>query len=323
MQISSLASCSIGQLHAPLHRAYARGWKVGFRLLNQHTDLVSSVGILAVTTCLLASKIFKQIPLFISRASFVVLNFGGVIWLNVQVRDFIKTIRDVTLAIQVRDRIGMVLTAARVMLKAANILMTCGFFAAAVASMGGITQATMMLYAALLPIAIFSFGVGICSDLTDYFINKRLLGRLKKVQEDPFQVREMMRHFVALNHSQETSAKNCEAKRFSVEIIRQIQTPVLETFQEKFLEKKPMEEDFEKLYNNLCQSVQDKQTGTESNLFLFFLGYACMGVSRIFPGSTADISVRWVMSVLYTDELIRQKLFQYDLSQELQTARQL
>lgn len=278
-----------------------KSWKFCVRVLNKHTDLVSSVGILAMTTCLFASKIFSQIPLFIPRLSLVVLNFGGIIWLNVQAKDFIKSVRDLSLAFWIQDYPGMLLTALKVMTKGINILLTCGMFAAATVAFCGFPHITAMMYLTMRPFAIFSLATGIASDIIDYFANKCFL---KKIEEN-----RDMHSFLEL-----IAGKKRETK-FAVQIVRQIDTQVLETFQET-LEKDPSPE---KVFQAVKDSVQNKQTAVESNLFLITLGYISMGICRIFPDTLIETGTRWGMSLLYTDELIRQKLFQYDLSNQLVT----
>ena len=46
---------------------------------------------------------------------------------------------------------------------------------------------------------------------------------------------------------------------------------------------------------------------------LSVLGYVSMGVCKMFPDSLIEMGMRWSMSVLYTDDLIRLKINQMDL----------
>ena len=132
---------------------------------HKHSDLVSSTGILAVTTCLLAAKIFPRIPAILPRLSLVILNFTGVIWLNIQVREIKKSAADLQLALKIKDLSGATLTAAKVMVKGINALLTCGLFAASVVAFCGFPQTTAIMYLGMRPFAIFSLATGIfCED---------------------------------------------------------------------------------------------------------------------------------------------------------------
>src|ERR1700733_5728087 len=107
-------------------------WTQGVRILDKHTDLVSSGGILAITTCILASKIFEGMPPLLPRLSRIVFNYGGIIWLNVQMRELIKSGKDWYRALRLKQWAAVAELSLKVAIKAFNIFLTCANFAASV-----------------------------------------------------------------------------------------------------------------------------------------------------------------------------------------------
>jgi hypothetical protein len=304
----------------------AVGWHWCVKVLDKHTDLISSVGILAITTCLFAAKIYSSIPSIIPRLSRFVLNFGGIIWLNVEVRDFRKSCRDFYLATGIRDLQGLVVTAAKVFVKASDILLTCGMFLASAVALGGFPQMTAGMYLAMRPIAIVSLGMRIATEVYDYFANEKLLQMLRRISQlsHQYSLRQgiMRCFFECLYLSRKTDILSLfpkKVKKLSVKLLRQLDLATLETFREN-LSKNIREDPYRKnlkLFYSLKESMQNKQAMTQANLSLIALGYFSMGICRIFPDTLLEMGFRWGMSVLYTDELLRQKFFQADLACEI------
>ena len=293
----------------------SQGWRWCVQVLNKHTDLISSGGILVLTTCLLADKLFR-IPPFLPRLSLMILNFGGIIWLNVQMRDFIKCSRDFFLALRLHDTGGMVLTAVKVYVRGVDTLLTCGLFAASVVAFIGFPQTTILMYQRMRPFAVSSLVLGVTTEITNYCINASLL---KTLNQTSLKIESLMQHFVQqlLFFAKKSKTASQKDSLLAVHIIRQLDTPTLETFQEKMSVQENTE--IIRIFYAMKESLENKQAATENNLFLVALGYVCMGICRIFPGSTIEISLRWIMSLLYTDELIKQKFFQSDLAKKLES----
>lgn len=290
------------------------------RVLNKHTDLISSGGILAITTCLLAGKIFQSIPRILPRIAKVVFDFGGVIWLNVQVRDVIKNGRDLSRTIKNHDLPAMLEVAAKVLVKGVNVLLTCAIFAGSIVAACGLPQYALALALAIRPVGLACLGVNIISDIRDYVVNERVLQRLALIDQQSTIAKVMTCFLEIINPCailNDVSVSWTEERRLADVIVRQLDTFTVETFQE-MLRKKRENVDARMEAMKLFYSVKDgmlcKQAGTKANLSLIVLGYISMGICRAFPDSLVEMSTRWAMSVLYTDELIRQKLFQVDLT---------
>lgn len=272
------------------------------KVVHNHSDLVSSLGILSITSCLFAAKIFPQIPPLIPRFSLVVLNFTGIISLNMQARDVVKSAQDFCFSLKINDLKGMALTAVKVAVKGINTLLTVGMFGAAIIAFCGFPQVTTMMYLAMRPFAVIALTVGIASDVADYFLNEELLKKFETVS-NPTQLAE---EFTELVVSKKSSLQ-------VVEIHRQLDMQVIETFQDNL---KSYHEN-EKIFPLIQESLQSKQMGTETNLSLIVMGYIAMGICRMFPDSIAEMATRWSISMYYTGELIRQKIFRKNLESQL------
>lgn len=293
------------------------------RILNKHTDLISSCGILAITTCLLAGKIFQSMPKILPRIAKVVFDFGGIIWLNVQVRDLLKSGRDLSRSCHHSEWQAAVEVAAKVFVKGVNIILTSAFFCGSFVAACGFPQTMLALALAVRPLGLACLGLNILTDVRDYFVNETVLERLSLIEDgDPrgVTVAKVMTCFleIVVQHkaTRDISGPWVEEKRLARVLVRQLDTQTLETFREMLAKEREKENprlDAIKLFYSVKDGMRSKQAGTKANISLILLGYLSMGLCRAFPESLIEMGTRWGMSVLYTDELIRQKLFQKDL----------
>jgi hypothetical protein len=266
-------------------------WRWGIRVLNKHTDLISSGGILAITTCLLAAKVFKSIPSMLPRLALVVFNFGGIIWLNVQVRDFVKSCRDFSMVVADREWNVLAETAVKVFVKGVNILLTCGIFAASVVAAIGFPQSTAVMYVAMRPVALANLALTIGGDIRDYFVNEALLKDLKDA-ENSLQassiIAKTMLCFLEIIGQQKEKKMQVEMnkeKRLAGALIRQLDLFTLETFRESLSQKKDRQHarmEACKLFYAVQDSVHNKQASTKANLSLW--GYARHFLTRLSNG---------------------------------------
>ena len=103
-------------------------------------------------------------------------------------------------------------------------------------------------------------------------------------------------------------------------IIRQLDHSTIDTFLENLAFPKNIEEvrlEGIKLYFLIKDSLLGKQAWTKANLSLTALNYGAMALCRAFPDTIVEWLTRWSTSILYTDELIRKKLFESDLAEHL------
>lgn len=300
---------------------------VAKRILDKHTDVISSMGILAITTCLLASKIFERAPKFLPRVAMLVYNYAGIIWLNVQVRDLVKSIKDASRAIKSFDVPAMVETAAKVFVKGSNIILTCVIFAGSVASALVFPQASLAIALSIRSFSLSCLCVNVLSDIRDYFANESLLKRLEKVEaheDGSLLIGKIMVCFLEivkdLPGSSKASQQWKEEWKLADRLVRQLDSYTVETFRESLQkdrkEKNPLVDSL-KLFYGVKDGLLSTQAYTKANLSLTTLGYISMGICRAFPDSLVEMLARWSMSVLYTDEFIQRKFFQSDLAERI------
>ena len=297
------------------------------RILDKHTDVISSMGILAITTGLLASKIFEQTPKFLPRLAMLVYNYAGIIWLNVQVRDLVKSVKDASRTIQSFDIPAMVETAAKVFVKGSNIILTCVIFAGSVASALVFPQASLAIALSIRSFSLSCLCINVVSDIRDYFANEDLLKRLEQIESSPegsVLIGKVMVCFLEivkdLKSPSKVSVEWKEEWALADKLVRQLDSYTVETFRESLQkdrkEKNPLV-DALKLFYGVKDGLLSTQAYTKANLSLTSLGYISMGICRAFPDSLIEMLARWSMSVLYTDEFIQRKFFQSDLAERI------
>jgi len=308
-----------------LKECVSDGWRWSVRVLNKHTDLISSCGILAITTCLLAGKLFKSMPVLIPRLAKIVFDFAGIIWLNVQIRDLIKSGQDLKRAGYLGEKSAVVETALKVFVKTVNIVLTCTIFTCSVVAACGLPQISLLVAMTFRPLGLSSLGLDILTNIREYRVNESLIGRLNHIEissVDDQIVAKTMRCFVNIITNSQRQFDSCEHTeeegRLATLIVRQLDTWTLETLQESFEKRRLLNQpeiDSNKLFSEIKNSMIHRQNMTKANLGLIALGYGAMGICRAFPESLVEVSTRWGMSVLYTSRLIYDKVFQYNLAE--------
>jgi hypothetical protein len=282
------------------HKVYTPIKKKTICFLDKNTDLLSSAGIFAITTCLLAAKIFKNMPPLLSRIAKVVYDFGGIIWLNIQIKDFIKSCKDLNRVASCKQWNVLVPVAAKVFVKGINILMTIAIFSGSVIAACGYPQLMMAMLLSTRTVNLSAFFTGIGTDIYDYYKNNSLIQELKNVDDNEAPL--VVKHFHATITAQQIDTdRSSKPYRIAQSLVRQLDMHTIEMYKEIGAEKITKEK--------LQPAIVSKNTGTKANLGLITLGYATMGISKAYPNTLADMSVRWGMSALYTGELVRQKVF--------------
>jgi hypothetical protein len=298
-----------------------RCWNRCVTIYRSHSDLVSGLGLFTLNTSILASRIFKQIPSFVQRSAFTALNFTGLIWMNMQIRDLGKSGEDLWFNLRAGDGEGIVFTAAKVVVKSLNILLTGSMLAASIASLCSYPQIALSMYTIMRPFALFSLYVGIGTQIYDDRKNKALHRQLTHIEDQPDKVRAVMTCFLKRLYKESPTVVESREHRLAYHTFNQLDHHSMEALIEGF-QKKYAAENSEKLMNILSQetinehfhqlrnALNQKTQFTQANLGLLALGYACMAVCRMWPDSLIQSSVTWGMSLLYTSKLIWQKYLQ-------------
>ncbi|MBA3816373.1 MAG: hypothetical protein H0X29_07610 [Parachlamydiaceae bacterium] len=315
--------------YQPVNLAVA-GWHKIKNILDHHTDAISSIGILAVTTALLAAKIFPSMPAIIGKSGRLVLEFSGIIWLNVQIKEFSKSVRDCSRALYSSDYETILRTVLKVSIKGVNILLTCAYFSASIATFIGFSQVSGTIYMTLRPLSLAILSTEIINDIWDYATNIKLLKKMDLIEGSPnpsFQIAKLICSYLNINlvnRSQHASTA-LTSERLASSIFTQLDTFTIKQLQTK---KAHTPEDLGRisskvgtsriqalcLYYNIKEGLINTQARVKSNLSLIVLGYVSRGICKMYPDSLTEMIVRWGMSVLFTNELIKYKLRQMDLT---------
>lgn len=299
-------------------------WRWCVKIYHQHSDLVTNLGLFAVNTTILVSKIFEEIPKMIPRGCYVALNFTGVFWLNIQFRDLIKNGEDLYQSIIDEDMEGIVFTAAKVTVKSLNILLTGSMLAAAVITLVGFPEIALSMYAIMQPFAIFSVLVGLGTDVYDHKKNSALASQFTQIETLDEKVKTVMDCFLKQLMDVKSSEKNTLAKH----TFRQLDHYTVEQMKETIKKSHPNisgeelikaipEEKITKLFSAIKEAFLQKQKFMEANLGLMTLGYLSMGICRVWPGSVIQSSVTWGMSLLYTSKKVWEKYLQSEWQKQV------
>lgn len=305
-----------------------RGWRKIKRILDHHTDAISSLGILTVTTGVLAAKIFPRMPAIIGSSGRLFLEFCGIIWLNVQVKEFFKSKQDCLQAMRSLECEPIIKTMIKVIIKGINILLTCAYFGASIATFIRFSQISLRTYMALRPLSLVILSAEIINDIWDYTTNKKLLRKFDFIEgqeNGSQQLARVMRSYLRIhlenqNHNVQIDKKETKTaeNKLASSIVRQLDLFTLEQLQENSSSKtgdsrtKALQ-----LYYNVKDGLGNIQARVKSNLTLTVLSYVSRGICKMYPDSLIEMLARWGMSVLFTDELVfKYKLRQMDLHRD-------
>lgn len=310
----------------PLINTFAEGWGKVKRILDHHTDTISSIGILAVTTGMLAAKIFSGVPAIIGSSGRLFLEFSGIIWLNVQIKEFSKSQRDCMRAIRNADCKTILRTVLKVIIKGMNIFLTCAYFGASVVTFGGFPQVSMTIYMSLRPLSLAILSTEIVNEIWDYVTNKNLLKKLDFIEHQDnssHQLAKIMRSYLRIilenrNRSMTFAENQISEAKLASAIVGQLDTFTIDQFNLS-LKTKSGNSRLKALsiYYNIKDGLANIQDRVKSNLNLTVLGYISRAICKMYPDSLTEMMVRWSMSVIYTDEfVIKYKLRQLDLAKK-------
>ncbi len=274
-------------------------WENIVRVYRRHSDLVSQITLFTLNTAIAAAKVFEQIPKIIPRSSLTMLNFTGLIWINMQISSLIKSGKDLILCAKAADFEGFVFTAVKVAVKALNLLLTGSMLAASLVALAGSPQITLSMYAAMQPVAMISFMLGIGTDVYDYEKNGALAQQLEKMTLNQEKVTTLAGDLLKLLEGK--ASKNTLARH----LICQLDHHSLEALKETHHKMTSLE-----MVQKIKEALALKRSYTQAHLGLIVVGYAGMGICRLWPDTLVQSAVTWSISLFYTAKLIWQKTTQ-------------
>lgn len=291
------------------------------RIYRNHSDLISSIGNDVLNTIILVSRVVKQIPHFINRSAYFAFNITGMFWINMQIRDLGKNIHDAFTNTKAYDLEGIITSAAKVTVAALNILLATSLLAAALVSLAGLPQAALTMYAALRPFSLSSFFLSIGGAVYDYKKNQALVKIFDSKPANSNEAKKFIKCFVHQLYNAQSTCQDPEGKRLARHTFKQLDHFQLDAMLQKFRDEygagTPLtllrilnrdESRREKLYKELNNGLNNKNSYTRDHLGLVILGYVCMGICKAYPDSLIQSSVTWGISLLYTLKKIKEKL---------------
>lgn len=292
------------------------------RFYKDHSDLISSITNLTLNTLLLISKLTDHIPSIVPRMASTSLGFSGIICLNVMVRDWAKHFRDCRFAWRFANYGSLVLAAARVHVKATNILLLLSGSLNTLVALAGFTSLQQSVIRTTTPIALLALVGTISGEFIDYACKSTLLGRLDELSTNEGSKKkfEIAKHFLALASHPPFSKMDtriaidrlCQKEQqLAIEIVMQMEEWSLETLKQELSEEGLSQSDAGNcgaIFNKVRKALEECQKETREKISLITLGYISMALCKAYPYTLLQYSLNWGMSLLYTCQLASRKL---------------
>lgn len=272
---------------------------------EEHSDLISSFGYLALDTAIFAAKLFKQFPQVIGRASSVALNYMGVVELNFQWDAFWKNHQDSAWAYRAGEKTGFFISALKTSLKGIDIILCCGLFAASIFTLFGYASAALTIYKMLRPVGVITYFPFIGLIISDYFVNKSLVNRMKAIKEAPDKIKRVVDQILI------NGGNRSEEKTLGLLVVRQLDHNVFKTLETKLKENKVL--DYQEMWSSLTNGIEKKLEFTKKNMGLTVLGYLFLGLCRAYPDTLLQSGLQWFICLLYTSKSVEEKYDQEKL----------
>jgi hypothetical protein len=134
-------------------------------LYKHHSDLLSSFSVLTLNGLILTSKISNRIPKTIPRISVAFLSYTGLISLNIQAREFKKTVHDFQSAFQGQETLDSIVCGLKTYVKGCDILLQLTCSIASLLALFGMSAVAGTIFAATPPFALLSLALSIATEL--------------------------------------------------------------------------------------------------------------------------------------------------------------
>lgn len=163
-----------------------------YQFYNLHSDIISAYWRLALYTNVLAHKVFRSFPPKVAHLSQAGLSYCGVIYINLTVRELQKSFNinvsnlfnfkfseviqgDFRTFYDNGNRLGMLITAAKVTYQAIDIILVAGGFVVSIAAILGHAPLLASFYVFMRPYTVTSLALSAISQVSDYLINQKLV----------------------------------------------------------------------------------------------------------------------------------------------------
>lgn len=272
----------------------------------KHGELLKQSYTLALTSCVLAEKIWPAINSAIPQTSLLLLRYTSLYFIGPQIQQLCKSGRDLYLASHYGDVTGIVLTAAKVTVKATNLFLTIAQFVMPVFNLLTMTRLATTLGEIIVPLSRGAWFIGCSNQISDYYLNKNLVSELESlVQNERQRITKVMNNFLELLKNP-VSACPKAIDPLALRLIRQCEGSSLDLFQDSCT----LNDDEAMRYLAIVREcIEQKGFYSEAGTALSALGYAAMHISKLYPDSVVEWSLRWSISFLYLLKIVHKKIF--------------
>lgn len=272
-----------------------------------HSDLITSIAILALNSAKLATYLVPALPRTLGRSSQVTLSTIGVLSINVQARTFKKTLADGYVAVRLRDPLPMLLMAAKVANEASNIGLTALGFLAATSALVCCPWGAALLYGIMAPWGVVATFIAAGLDGCNAHFSRRLVRDLSRMEGDDDKIKVFFE-------------KSAVPSRLFATVVRGLDPDTWEILKTELPKaESPLER--RRLFKVvLAYSVKQQEVAT-ADIGLRTLGYLSMAICRAFPDTVIQSSIYTTMSLIHTSKLLFEKLFQHAARTSMQEIR--
>lgn len=285
-------------------------WELSWDTFKRHSDLVTSVAIFSLNSCVMAAKASRQVPNLVGHSANVALSYVGVISTPAQVHYLGKTWSDVTRAVRDRDMLAIGPVAVKVANEAVNVLLTVGNFVAAVAKLVNRPAFAIAFYATCRPVAVAGTVATIFVDLFGWVSNSRLITRLDGLQSgSDAKVQQLFRDIVSGETTEDPDLKHLTTlvqRTLDRDTWNALAARATRSMEEGDLTG----EEARALLATVQKYCARQDEFYKAGVGLRALGYAAMAVCRANPDTLVQSITLWGMGLLYTSKLAYEKVAQ-------------
>ena len=289
-------------------------WQVA-KNIKYHPALSTGAFRLGLNTCVVATRVFEQIPQIFGRAATVCLSTSGILWLNSYITEVRKGGSDFCLAFSCKDKMGVLLSAVKIAQNLVDLGLTCAVAGASFYALFGMTETAMLIYTTLRPIGLASLAAAIGQDISNYYYNSQLLQKIQQISQSTAadgKIRTLFRHVVSIvtPELKGFSAVPGEEKRLVVRMVRLLDSYLLGRLQEELRKAKHTLQDYlkkgekESIPNDFFKTWKEKisydKKDAEANLAFRALGYACFALTQLYRGTLFESVLSWTLCTLWT-----------------------
>jgi hypothetical protein len=271
--------------------------------VKHHGDFISNASLLVLNTCVVAQKAFTQIPTVVGTWPQAVVALFGAVKAPLLVAVVEKSWVDLTRAVSVKDKEGVVYLVVKISCKVAELFLTIGNIAVSIARVGGETAFVVGYYYYTRPIFLASIVGSVALDLYRLATKGVLAGQVTALaSQEEERVTALFDEMIAAN------------SLAAVDVIRHLD-PVSWNLLEK---KLPVVTAVEEKRDVICAMgayFQNAHRHAVASVAFRALGYLSQTLCGFYPDTLVEAFTNWTTSLLSTSKLFQKKISERSLQQ--------